>query len=359
MDFKEKVKALPSSPGVYLMKDSLNSIIYVGKSKNLKSRVGSYFQNSKSHTPKVMKMVKNIRDFEYILTDTEFEAFMLECKLIHEIKPEYNRKMKSPMSYTYIKIGTKEKYPKIEISSECSDIDNNLYFGPYTSRNTVERGIEGLKTWGKILCSSNFEKASPCLNYSLGSCIGMCFSASGKKKYTVIFHRIIQLLNGADEGIIEEMENKMNSYAQSFDFESAAKYRDYITAIKYLKSKVKVIDFTQGNKSIALLEQLSDNCIKFFLIRKNAVLFSEKYNLKNISSEDLKCILRKNIALYLMDNTSIASKFIKKEEIDEAEIIYSYLQNENNDCKYVIIPENQADIDEALIKLLCLAKLLK
>lgn len=162
------------------MKDSLNSIIYVGKSKNLKSRVGSYFQNSKSHTPKVMKMVKNIRDFEYILTDTEFEAFMLECKLIHEIKHEYNRKMKSPMSYTYIKIGTKEKYPKIEISSECSDIDNNLYFGPYTSRNTVERGIEGLKTWGKILCSSNFEKASPCLNYSLGSCIGMCFSASGK-----------------------------------------------------------------------------------------------------------------------------------------------------------------------------------
>lgn len=156
MDLKEKIKKLPSSPGVYLMKDSLNSVIYVGKSKNLKSRVASYFQNSKSHTPKILKLVKNLRDFDYILTDTEFEAFMLECKLIKQMKNEYVKN------------------------------DGNLYFGPYTSKNTIERGIQGIKECCKIFCSNNFQKASCCLNYSLGLCLGMCLGST-KKNSTSLF----------------------------------------------------------------------------------------------------------------------------------------------------------------------------
>jgi excinuclease ABC subunit C len=137
LNLKEKIKIIPSAPGVYLMKDSLQSIIYVGKSKDLKSRVSSYFINSKSHSPTVVKLVKNIKDFEYILTDTEFEAFMLECKLIREIKPMYNKKMKSPLSYTYIKIH--KDYTNIETSTESVQDDGNFYFGPYTSKGTVEK----------------------------------------------------------------------------------------------------------------------------------------------------------------------------------------------------------------------------
>ncbi|AGK99418.1 UvrB/UvrC motif-containing protein [Clostridium pasteurianum] len=356
MNLKEKIRELPSSPGVYLMKDSLNSIIYVGKSKNLKNRVGSYFQNSKSHSPKVIKLVKNLKDFDYILTDTEFEAFILECKLIKTIKPIYNRQMKNPKSYSYIKIIVNEKYPGIEISNESSEIDGNIYFGPYTSRNTVERGIDGIKEFCKILCSNNFRKTSSCLNYSLGLCIGMCLDNTPIKQYLNIFDKIIKLLGGDDKSLLTEMEHKMNSLSDNFDFEKAAKYRDYISAVNYLIDKFKVIEFAEENKNIALLEPLGDNIIKFFLIKGNKLLFSKKYILKDI--ENLKSIMKNNILFYFKDKGSKNLIGIGKEDIDEAQIIYSYLKNKSNSCNYVIISEkcfsslNEASINKILDKLL-------
>lgn len=356
MSLKEKVKNLPSSPGVYLMKDSLNSIIYVGKSKNLKSRVSSYFQNSKSHSPKVIKLVKNLKDFDYILTDTEFEAFILECKLIKTIKPMYNRQMKNPKSYSYIKIIVNEKYPSIEISNESSEIDGNIYFGPYTSRNTVERGIEGIKKFCKTFCSNNSRKASSCLNYSLGLCLGMCLDNTPSKQYLNIFDKIIKLLEGNDKSLLTEMEHKMNGLSDNFDFEKAAKYRDYISAVNYLIDKVKVIEFAEENKNIALLEHLSNNVVKFFLIKGNKLLFSEKYIMEDI--KNLKSIFKNNILFYFKDTISNNSIKIGREEIDEAQIIYSYLQNKSNNCNYIVIPEkwfstlNNASIDNTLDKLI-------
>jgi len=239
LNFKEKIKNLPSSSGVYLMKDSLQSIIYVGKSKNLKSRVSSYFVNSTSHSPKVVKLVKNVKDFEYILTDTEFEAFMLECKLIKEIKPIYNKKMKSPLSYTYIKID--KDYNNIELSRNSVKDDGNFYFGPYTSKSTVEKGLQAIEEYYKIKCSGNYKKASACLNYSLGSCIGYCFDNSAKERYKEILCEIKDILNRTNKSILKEMELNMNVYSEKFDFETAAKYRDYITVINSLINKEKVI----------------------------------------------------------------------------------------------------------------------
>lgn len=167
IDLKEKVKKLPSSPGVYLMKDSLNNVIYVGKSKNLKSRVGSYFINSKSHSPKILKLVQNLKDFEYKITDTEFEAFLLECELIKKIKPAYNRLMKNPKSYSYIKIVLNEKYPNIEIShesnEESNEMDGNIYFGPYSRKNIVEKGFMVLKNTAKYNAVIISEKLHPVL----------------------------------------------------------------------------------------------------------------------------------------------------------------------------------------------------
>ena len=295
MDLKEKAKKLPASPGVYLMKDSQGSIIYVGKSKNLKNRVGSYFQNSKSHSPKVLKLVKNLKDFEYILTDTEFEAFMLECKLIKEIKPPYNRKMKSPMSYPHIIIKADEKYPYIEISNEPNKNDDSQYFGPYTSRGTLERGIQGIKECCRILCNNNFKKASACLNYSLGLCIGMCFDEAAREQYLEIFDNIIKLLNGTDKRILKEMEYMMNCAAEKFDFENAAKYRDYISAVNYLINSARVIEFTEANQNIALLEYLSEGIYKFFLIKGNRVLFSERYDTNGRGYEKLLRIMKDNV----------------------------------------------------------------
>lgn len=163
MDLKEKVKKLPSSPGVYLMKDSLNNVIYVGKSKNLKNRVGSYFINSKSHSPKILKLVQNLKDFEYKITDTEFEAFLLECELIKKIKPAYNRLMKNPKSYSYIKIILNEKYPSIEISHESNETDGNIYFGPYSRKNIVEKDFMVLKNTAKYNAVLISEKLHPVL----------------------------------------------------------------------------------------------------------------------------------------------------------------------------------------------------
>ena len=314
MDLKEKVKALPSCPGVYLMKDSLDSVIYVGKSKNLKNRVGSYFQNSKSHSPKVLKLVKNLKDFEYIITDTEFEAFMLECKLIKEIKPMYNKLMKSPKSYSYIKIKINAKYPSIEISNEFDKNDGYIYFGPYTNKNTLEKGLLGIKECCKILCNNNLQKASSCFNYSLGLCIGMCLDSTPREEYLNILNKIINLLNGSDKSILEEMEHVMNSSSEKFDFETAAKYRDYISAVNYLVDKVKVVKFTKENKNIAFLEYLDKNTYKFFLIKGNKILFSEKYVIKDSDLEKLKAIFKNNILFYF--NIKEDPLKIGKEEID-------------------------------------------
>ncbi|MBC2578792.1 GIY-YIG nuclease family protein [Clostridium sp. DJ247] len=358
MDLKEKIKKLPSCPGVYLMKDSLNSVIYVGKSKNLKNRVGSYFQNSKSHSPKVLKLVKNLKDFEYILTDTEFEAFMLECKLIKGIKPIYNKQMKSPKSYSYINVKINEKYPDIEISNEPSKGDGKLCFGPYTNRNTVERGLHGIKECCKILCSSNSRKASCCLNYSLGLCIGMCLDSTPREQYFSIFDEIIKLLNGTDKSILEEMEYNMNSAAEKFDFENAAKFRDYISAVNYLLDKVKVVEFIEENKNIALLEYLDDHNVKFFLIKGNKVLFSEKYELKSFDLEKLKAIFKTNILFYFNDKGGNSLIEIGREEIDESQIIYTYLKSKSSNCKHVIISEkwlndlNNVNIDNTLNELI-------
>lgn len=356
MDLKEKLKNLPSSPGVYLMKDSLDNIIYVGKSKNLKNRVQSYFYKSKSHSPKVEKLVKNLKSFEYILTDTEFEAFMLECKLIKELKPMYNRMMKSPLSYTYIRIQTNVQYHKIEVVIDSYENDNNLYFGPYTKKSTVEKTVQGIKEFYKINCSNPSKKGNTCLNYSLGLCIGMCLGGSKLEHYNDIISKIIDLLNGTNRIILEEMEQQMLSASEKFDFETAAKLRDFISAINFLINKEKIIKFTELNQYIIMVEHLNDCTIKFFLIRRNQILFSCKYNLEEFNIQELKEMIKADISIYFKAVSNYSPIKINKYEIDEAEIIYSYLKSSS--CNYIVIPEessnfkNILNLNEALNKLL-------
>ena len=345
MELKEKVKGLPSSPGVYLMKDSLETIIYVGKSKNLKSRVGSYFVKSKSHSPKVVKLVQNLKDFDYILTDTEFEAFLLECKLIQEIKPRYNSMMKSSLSYPYICIAIEEDYPTMEVVNYRLQDSNVLYFGPYTNKNIVERAVQGIKECCKILCSNPTRKGSGCLNYSLGLCIGLCQGKVSSQQYKDIFHRITSLLSGTDEGILNEMKKKMLLASDRFDFETAARYRDYISAVTSLINKEKVIDFTEKNNNIVLLERLDQKMIKIFFIKGCTILYCEKYSLQSTDKEIVKNLIKKHIyTLFRKDTAANHNIRIDKDMIDESQIIYSYLRNNNK--KYIIIPEKFIEFEE-------------
>jgi excinuclease ABC subunit C len=356
LNIKEKIKTLPSSPGVYLMRDSLESIIYVGKSKNLRSRVSSYFQSSKHHSPKVVKLVKNIKNFDFLLTDTEFESYILECNLIKDIKPPYNRMMKNPSSYIYIKITG--DYSKIETSDVASISDGNFYFGPFTSKNTVERALQGIKECLKIQCSNNFQSHSPCLNYSLGLCIGMCFDKSAKIKYLKIVDEIIDLLNGKDLTILNKMRLIMQQSAEKLDFDTAIKYRDYITTVNSIIKKEKIRAFSKDNKNISLLEYIDKNTFKFFLINGSKIIFAKKYEVLSYEIENLILDLR-NTTLDIFSNTKLKHPIeIGRNDIDESQIIYSYLKTKQNNCKFIVIHdewiENKAivPLDEAIATLL-------
>jgi excinuclease ABC subunit C len=348
MNIKDKVKQLPSSPGVYLMKDSLGSILYVGKSKNLKNRVQSYFQNSNNHSKKVEKLVHHLKDFDFIVTDTEFEAFMLECKLIKEYQPLYNKLMKSPKSYTYIRIQMEKG---LELASEMNENINELYFGPYTSKSMAEKALQGLKDFYKINCNRPSSK-KPCLNFSLGMCIGMCFEKSALVQYRHIIDRIIRLLEGSDESVLEEMKQQMKIASESYEFERAVKIRDDIDSINSLLKKEKVIEFAKENKNIVMIEPLNERLIKLFLIKGNKVLFSQKAKM----SEPLGDWAKLKILNYFNIDSHPSTMEIGKENIDEAQIVYSYLKNAS--CKYMIIPEkwlftkNHYKIDKALNKFL-------
>ncbi|MFL0246153.1 GIY-YIG nuclease family protein [Candidatus Clostridium stratigraminis] len=356
MDLKEKIRILPSSPGVYLMKDSLDSIIYVGKSKNLKSRVGSYFQSSKYHTPKVIKLVKNIKGFDYILTDTEFEAFVLECKLIKEIKPRYNRMMKTPLSYIYVKI--KGDFSKIETTLEVSKNDGNFYFGPFINKNVVERALQGIKESLKIQCSNDHQSNSPCLNYSLGLCLGMCFDINTKAKYKARIEDIFKLLIGTDRKVLNLMESIMKDAAEKLNFDTAIKYRDSISSVKSLMAKEKVITFSQENDKIVLIEYLNKDTFKFFLINGSKIIYSRLFENSITHIKEIKTTLIELTLHYFSLKTLKSSIEIGRNDIDEAQIIYSYLNTNKNNCRFAAIPEDwienklETSINEAIDLLL-------
>ncbi|MEH7247751.1 UvrB/UvrC motif-containing protein [Neobacillus niacini] len=349
---KEKVRSLPSTPGVYLMKDSQSTTIYVGKAKNLKRRVQSYFQQSKNHPQKIIKLAQNIRDFDFILTDTEFEAFMLECKLIRERKPLFNKMMKSPQSYCYIVFEMNKSLRTFEITNTKYEQDGRLYFGPYPSKNRVEQAIFGIKESFKILCSSNKKSNTPCLNYSLGLCIGMCRGGAAMEAYNEILDNIIALLSGMDMSILEEMKKRMAAASENFDFEAAAKYRDRIEAINFLINKEKVIDFTKENKYIVVLEYLSEETFKLFLIKRNQILYSEKFITDRVAVVELA----NRIKNYFNQDTLSLTYELSKDEIDEAQIIYRYLKSSH--CRYFTLTnkwlqkKTNANLEKALIKLL-------
>ncbi|MCL6570769.1 MAG: GIY-YIG nuclease family protein [Bacillus sp. (in: Bacteria)] len=339
MNLKEKVKNLPSTPGVYLMKDSLAGIIYVGKAKNLKNRVRSYFQNSNAQSKKIIRLKANIKDFNYTLTDTEFEAFMLECKLIREIKPFFNKKMKSPQSYSYIMVHMDGGYLRIDITNRPKD--SCLYFGPYTSKHTVESALQGIKEFYKINCSTPSKKNNPCLNYSLGLCIGICLGGQKLEQNNSIMNKIIALLNGTDTSMLVEMNQRMVNAAENFEFEVAAKYRDNLDAILSIINKGKVIEFTEKHNNIAIIEYLTDITFKLFLINGNKILFSEKYRLEKQQLEQVCTTIQSNILIYFNNEALSPSKKVSRDEIDEAQIIFSYLKSSN--CRYVIISEEWLD----------------
>ncbi|GAA0135393.1 GIY-YIG nuclease family protein [Paenibacillus sp. YSY-4.3] len=348
---KTKILELPLSPGVYLMRDSRGTVIYVGKSKSLKKRVQSYFYNNKSHSPKVKKLVQHVKDLEHIVTDTEFEAFMLECRLIQEIKPMYNRKMKNPLGYSYILLRQKGDWRWLEITDTLDEGGHarSCFFGPYTAgRTSLANAVERIQECCKIACNHPPTASSaniPCLNYSIGLCLGKCLGGETARQFDEVMDRFIALLQGADRSLYDGMERNMLDAAERFDFEQAAKYRDGMEAVNLLLSKRQVIEFAEENHSIVVYEHLDEDTIKLFLIKRNVVLHSEQCSVA--STADIESLQRRVKVLilgYFTKDIELEAAEVTREDIDAAQIIYSYLQS--SACRYLLIPESWVVADE-------------
>lgn len=283
---RKKAMNLPSSPGVYIMRDELKNIIYIGKSKTLKNRVSQYFGSSKSHTNKVLKMVSKIEDFEYILTDSEFEALVLECSLIKQHTPKYNILLKDDKGYHYIKI-TSEEWPRILEAKQKLD-DNALYIGPYTSSWSVKRAVdEALKIFKLPSCSKKFPrdigKSRPCLNYYIKQCLAPCNGKISNKEYNEYINEAKEFLIGGSNLSIRELESKMMKASENLEFEKAARIRDRIVAVKKIKDKQKVVSLKIPDQDVIALatnERLS--CFEVFKFSSGRLCDREEFFVKDI-----------------------------------------------------------------------------
>lgn len=338
-----KAKELPELPGIYLMKDKNNYVIYVGKSKNLKNRVTSYFYELKNRSSKIEKMIGNIEDFDYIVTDTELDALVLECNYIKKIKPMYNSMLKNHNKYPYIKVAIKEEYPYLELSFEKDD-NESLYFGPYVSKNYAQDILNYINFKFKIRKCTKYKisKGSPCLDYHLKKCIGLCINNIDNKEYKSIIDEIIYLLKGNIQKNIDDLEKRMIQCSIDLNFEEAQIYKDYISTLKYLSINQKVINETYKGKNIVACEKIENNKVKIFLIKGNSILYSEvvdkcKYNIKVLNAK-----LKYYIVSYFNKDIEI---ILDKEDIDEAIIIYSYLKSKNNNIEYVEIKKDLLNKD--------------
>jgi excinuclease ABC subunit C len=344
MSLSQKVKELPHAPGVYLMKDSAGQVIYVGKSKQLRKRVQSYFRSSPTHTPKVRKLVKHIRDVEIVETDTEFEAFLLEWQLIQEIRPQYNRQMKTPEAFLFLNVRKVGKLYRIRMSTQPLSGDDGWSFGPYTNKKTISRAIWGLKDVYRLQCSNPAINGSPCLNYSLGLCRGICLGGKAVGEYNKLVEQLVSLLNGEDSRLLEDMQGQMMELAEELAFERAAQYRNYIQSLQSLLQKEEVMDFTEGNHVMMVAERLQEEKVKFFLIRRTDVLFSGVFEVGSSESDNVLAKIKSQVWSWLDGVVSEAGEQVQqvtRYEIDKAQIIYSYLRS--GKCRYAMISSNELD----------------
>ncbi|MDU4696450.1 MAG: GIY-YIG nuclease family protein [Paenibacillus sp.] len=343
---QHQLRNLPAVPGVYLMKDAAGDVIYVGKSKNLQQRVRSYFYASHNRSKKVERLVHNVQDLELRITDTEFEALMLECQLIRELKPMYNKKMKSPHGYPYVAIRDNEGIWDLEVVDVPEAPEIRQVYGPYTaSRYSVEEAVRGIREALSIACSRprTTSIGVPCLNHSLGLCLGACLGGEAIERNNHTINRFTALLDGSDASLRVELEGRMRGAAERYDFEAAAKIRDVLNAMELLTKQEEIAGFAEQNGNIVVLERLSEREAKWFMLQRYTILHGQKVELSGKSPTSLSMEMAEEaLACFSKGVYSLAGK-PTRDEIDEARIIYRYLQS--SECRYALIP--QAWIQEA------------
>ena len=320
-NIEEELKKLPSKPGVYIMHDKNDKIIYVGKAISLKNRVRQYFRKT-NKTKRIENMVALIDHFEYIVTDNEAEALILECNLIKKNMPKFNVLLKDDKTYPYIKVNIKADYPDVYITRRILN-DGAKYFGPYANSGAAKEMIEFIKSKFKIRqCRSFKYKDRPCLNYHIKKCLAPCMGYISKEEYRKQIDEIIDVLEGKTDKLLKQLSNEMEEASKKMKYERAAYLRDKIIAIERISEKQKVSNISENDIDvIGLAKSKTRVCVEIFFVRKSKMVGREHFFLDDLVDEEPKEILSNFIKQYYLDRPILPNKIMLREEIDDKELL--------------------------------------
>lgn len=327
-NIEEELKKLPAKPGVYIMHDKNDKIIYVGKAISLKNRVRQYFRKT-NKTKRIENMVALIDHFEYIVTDNEAEALILECNLIKKNMPKFNVLLKDDKTYPYIKVNIKSEYPDVYITRRKIN-DGAKYFGPYANAGAAKEMVEFIKSKFKIRqCKSFKYKDRPCLNYHIKKCMAPCMGYITKEEYMKQINEIIDVLEGKTEKLIKQLEEEMNSASQNMQYEKAAYLRDKKIAIERISERQKVSNISENDIDvIGLARSDTKVCIEIFFVRRSKMIGREQFFLNELIDEDSKEIISSFIKQYYLDRPILPNKIMIREEIEDKELLQEWLTKE-------------------------------
>ena len=340
----EELKKLPAKPGVYIMHDEQDTILYVGKAVNLRNRVRSYFRENIGRGPQIDKMVSLIARFEYIVTDSELEALILENNLIKEHLPKYNTLLKDDKTYPYIKVTVGEAYPRILFVREMKK-DKARYFGPYTSAGAVKDTIELLNKLYKLrTCNRSLPKdigeGRPCLNYHIGQCSAPCQNLVSREEYREQVEKALNFLNGNYQPILKELQGKMQDAAEKMEFEEAAKYRDLFNSVKSVSQKQKISDSVgEDRDSIALAEDDRDAVVQVFFVRDGRLIGREHFYMTHIEGQKKPRILQEFVKQFYAGTPFIPREIMLQYEVEEQTLIEQWLTEKKEGRVKLIVPK--------------------
>jgi len=329
-DIKENLKRLPDSPGVYMHKDRLGQVIYVGKAISLRNRVRQYFQNSANHSPKVRSMVANIAEFEYITCGTEMEALILECNLIKKYSPKYNVLLRDDKTYPYIKVTTQEEFPRV-VKTRIIKKDGNKYFGPYSDAGAVNNTIELLnKIFSLKRCNAvKFPSGHrACLNYHIGDCMGICCGLADRDEYAERIESVLEFLGGKQKKVLDYLTAEMEKASDTLNFEEAAKFRDQIAAVKALKD-IQRVTMTSG-KDLDILIPLGEGeqqSVILFPVRDGKLSGRETFPMQTEGDDDYNDLIGQFIKQYYSQWSQVPPEILVPKELNEADLIEEYLKS--------------------------------
>lgn len=341
---EEELKKLPSLPGVYIMHDKHDTIIYVGKAISLKNRVRQYFQKSRNLGIKKEQMVEQIERFEYIVTDSELEALVLESNLIKEHKPKYNTMLKDDKNYPFIQVTTGEEFPRI-MTARSMKKDKSKYFGPYTSAGAVKDVIEltrklyHLRTCSRVL-PRDIGKERPCLYYHIKQCYGPCQGYVSKEAYKEQVDALLEFLNGNHKTVLKDLEEKMYQASEEMRFEDAAQYRDLIQSVERIGEKQKITDHPGEDKDIiAMAEEGLDAVVQVFFVRDGKLIGRDHFYMKTVPGDTRSMILSSFLKQFYAGTPFIPREIMIQDEIEDQDLIAQWLETRKGKKVRIVVPK--------------------